>query len=77
MLAIPSVEIYFLDESRFNMMTVRDRGWAKKGLPATKVTVNSKGKDVILLAIISLSGLVWHELSDGYNAAAFTIVHLP
>jgi hypothetical protein len=41
------------------MMTVRDRGWAKKGLPATKTTVNSKGKDIILLAMISISGLYW------------------
>ena len=55
-------------------MTMRDRGWAKKGTPATKTTVNSKGKDIMLLAIISLTGLVWFELSDGYNAAAFTIV---
>lgn len=56
------------------MMVMRDRGWAKKGVPATKTIVNSKGKDIILLAIISISGLVWYELSDGYNAAAFTIV---
>jgi hypothetical protein len=58
------------------MMVMRDRGWAKKGVPATKTRVNSKGKDIILLAIISISGLVWYELSDGYNAAAFTIVHI-
>jgi hypothetical protein len=77
LLALPQAEIYFLDESRFNMMTMRDRGWAKKGSPATKTTVNSKGKDIILLAIISLTGLVWYELSDGYNAAAFTIVSTP
>lgn len=76
LLTIPNAEIYFLDESRFNMMTVRDRGWAKKGMPATKTSVNSKGKDIILLALISITGLVWFELSDGYNAAAFTIVIL-
>ena len=56
-------------------MTVRDRGWAKKGVPATKTTVNSKGRDVILLAMICLTGLAFYELSDGYNAAAFTIVN--
>lgn len=42
------------------MMTVRDRGWSKKGIPATKITVNSKGKDIILLALISISGLCWY-----------------
>lgn len=56
------------------MMTVRDRGWAKKGIPATKITVNSKGKDVILLAMISINGIAYYELTDGFNAAAFTIV---
>ena len=58
------------------MLTVRDRGWAKKGCPATKSTVNSKGKDIILLAMMSISGINFYELSDGYNAAAFTIVNI-
>lgn len=74
LLEIPNAEIYFLDESRFNMMTVRDRGWAKKGIPATKVTVNSRGKDITLLALIHISGVAFYQLSEGYNAAAFTIV---
>jgi len=56
------------------MLTVRDRGWAKKGIPATKITVNSKGKDIILLAMISINGIDFYELGDGFNAAAFTIV---
>jgi hypothetical protein len=42
------------------MLTVRDRGWAKKGIPATKVTVNSKGKDIILLAMISINGIAFY-----------------
>jgi len=42
------------------MLTVRDRGWSKKGIPATKITVNSKGKDVILLAMISLTGILYY-----------------
>lgn len=68
-----NAEIYFLDECRFNLFTARDRGWAKVGNPASKVVANSKGRDVTLLAMIGIDGLANFELSDGYNAAAFTI----
>ena len=57
---IPNVEIYYLDESRFNLMTSRDRGWAKKGLPATRTTVNSKGKDITLLAMMHIDGISYY-----------------
>jgi len=57
-------------------MTARDRGWAKKGNPGRKTTESLKEKDVVLLAMICLTGLVFYELNDGYNTAAFTIVIL-
>ncbi len=57
LLKIPNVQIYFLDQSRFNLDTVRDRGWSKIGVPATKIGANSKGKDIVILAMISIHGL--------------------
>jgi hypothetical protein len=56
------------------MTTIRDRGWSKVGKPASKVVNNSKGKDVTLLAMIGIDGLASYELTDGINAATFTIV---
>ncbi len=70
----PNNKLYFLDESRFNLFTSRDFGWAPKGQLATKVRSNSKGKDIMLLAIIGKEGLIGYEISDSYNRGSFTIV---
>ncbi len=53
-------KLYYLDQCRFNLFTSRDWGWAPKGELATKIRHNSKGKDVMLLAIIGKEGLVGH-----------------
>lgn len=53
-------KLYFLDECRFNLFTSRDWGWAPRGELATKIRHNSKGKDIMLLAIIGKEGLIGH-----------------
>ena len=68
MTPISDEEIFFLDESGFNLHISSEYGYSQVSIDAVKYQVASKGRNLSLMMIIGLNGIVhWEILRGAYN----------
>ncbi|KAI9993877.1 hypothetical protein PInf_016398 [Phytophthora infestans] len=51
--------VFYLDETKFNLWCSRGRGWSAKGRRAVQTSVASKGKNIHVIAVIASTGLAY------------------
>ncbi|KAG6612557.1 Replication protein A 70 kDa DNA-binding subunit [Phytophthora cinnamomi] len=58
-------KVFYLDETNFNLWCSCGRGWSKRGQRAVQTSVASKGKNIHVIAVISSTGVAYHESQFG------------
>ena len=71
---IPDAELWFLDESGFNLHLAPQRCWSDLGQTPVQAVPANRGRNRSLLMCISSSGIMLHDVKDGgYKAADFVV----
>ena len=69
---LPDQELWFLDESGFNLHIAPLRCWAPKGRTPTLAVKTNRGVNISLLMCISSEGIVYYEIKNGsFKAPVF------
>ena len=69
---IPDEELWFIDESGFNLHLAPLRCWSEVGHTPVQPVPANRGQNVSLLMCISLDGIMYYQTQDGaYNAEEF------
>jgi transposase len=63
--SLPDKKILFLDETGFNLHTSNNWGYSPKGQPAIASIPASRGRNLSLLSVISMTGLIAYAIVDG------------
>lgn len=64
-------KVFYMDETNFNLWCSRGSGWSARGQRAVQTNVASKGKNVHVIAVISSTGVAYHESRFGsFDAVA-------
>ena len=73
-LDMPDEELWFLDESGFNLHLAPVRCWSDCGRTPVHAVPANRGKNVSLLMCIGHDGIKFHEMKVGaYNATEFVV----